>query len=250
VPDLIARLRAAGCVAAEEEAALLRTTAPDGAALEALVRRREMGEPIAWLVGWTDFRGARVVVHPGVYVPRPQTEELAHRASSRLPAGGRLVDLCAGSGAIAAWVRWQRPDADVVAVDCDARAAACSAANNVLTVQASAALAPLRSGCADVVTAVAPYVPTDAIAYLTADVRRHEPRLALDGGHDGLTVVRAVVDAARRLLRTGGWLLLEVGGEQDVALPADLHGFDAVESWRDDDGDLRGLVARLGLGAL
>ena len=95
-------------------------------------------------------------------------------------------------------------------------------------------------------TAVAPYVPTGALPLLPADVRRHEPRAALDGGPDGLDVVRRVVEDAARVVRPGGWLLVEVGGGQDDALEPELaaHGFAAVTTWRDADGDLRGMAAR------
>jgi release factor glutamine methyltransferase len=106
--------------------------------------------------------------------------------------------------------------------------------------------APLHlSGTVDVVTAVAPYVPTDALRLLPADVRHHEPVRAYDGGDDGLTVVRRVLAHAARLLRPGGHVFLELGGEQDVALGADLerNGFTALHRWYDDDGDLRGITA-------
>ena len=110
---------------------------------------------------------------------------------------------------------------------------------------------PLRAHDAsrfDVVTAVAPYVPTDALRLLPTDVQRHEPRLALDGGDDGLDLVRHVVGAAGAVLRRRGWLLVEVGGDQDARLAPtlDAAGFDLVTPWHDDDGDLRGLAARCG----
>lgn len=99
----------------------------------------------------------------------------------------------------------------------------------------------------DVVTAVPPYVPTGDLRFLPADVKRFEPRAALDGGADGLDVARRVVAAAGRLLHPGGWLLMELGGEQDELLATDLasSGFGDVEPWRDHDGDLRGMAARL-----
>ncbi len=107
---------------------------------------------------------------------------------------------------------------------------------------------PLPRGELAVVTAVAPYVPTADLAFLPADVQRHEPQLALHGGGDGLDLVRHVVRAASQLLRPGGWLLTEVGGDQDRALAPSLDaaGFDLVEPWHDDDGDLRGVAARRG----
>ncbi|MCU1487765.1 MAG: methyltransferase [Actinomycetia bacterium] len=222
-------------MAAEAEAAELVAVGAD----EAMVARRERGEPLAWVTGSTLFCGRRVRVRPGVYVPRVQTEELAVRAAAALPPGGRAVDLCTGAGAVAAHLRAEVPTAVVLGVDVDPAAAACARSNGVPAVVADLD-APLR-GTFDVVTAVAPYVPTPALALLPADVQRHEPRLALDGGDDGLDLVRRVVDAAVRLLRPGGALLLELGGEQDRQL--DLSAFRSVEPWWDEDGDLRGVAA-------
>jgi release factor glutamine methyltransferase len=106
---------------------------------------------------------------------------------------------------------------------------------------------PLRPRTCDVVTAVAPYVPTGAIPFLPADVQRYEPRIALDGGDDGLDLVRRVARAAAGLLRPGGWLVAEVGGEQDRVLGPALAalGFAPAAPWYDEDGDLRGLAVRL-----
>ncbi|HET7488490.1 MAG TPA: hypothetical protein VFJ85_11220 [Acidimicrobiales bacterium] len=243
---LVARLAAAGWVAAEEEADELAAGAPDEATLEAWAGRREAGEPLAWIVGGLWFCGVWVRVDAGVYVPRLQSEELARRAAALLPAGGLAVDLCTGSGAVAAALSAAVPSATVVGVDLDRRAAACARANGVRAV-AGDLDGPLRPGPrADVVTAVAPYVPTGALRLLPADVRRHEPRSALDGGADGLDVVRRVVAAAGRLLRPGGWLLVEVGGEQDADLDPSLAaaGLGPAEPWWDEDGDLRGLASR------
>jgi release factor glutamine methyltransferase len=192
------------------------------------------------------FCGRLLHVAPGVYVPRRQTEQLAHRAAALLPEGGHAVDLCTGAGAVAAHLTAAVPSAHVVGIDVDARAAACARRNGVPAVVGDLA-GPLRARRGvDVVTAVAPYVPTGAFRLLPADVQRFEPRLALDGGADGLDVVRRVVDAARALLRPDGWLLVEVGGDQDVALAPALaaSGFAHVEPWWDDDGDLRGIAAQ------
>jgi release factor glutamine methyltransferase len=240
-----ARLAAAGCVAPEEEARELLHDAPDAAELEARLRRREAGEPLAWITGRTTFGGLVLHVAPGVYVPRHQTEELAQRAAAVLPARGLAVDLCTGSGAVAAWLQRAVPDAFLVGVDVDPGAARCAARNGVRAVVGDLA-APLHlPGGVDVVTAVAPYVPTAERRLLPADVQRHEPVHALDGGDDGLAVVRQVVAHAAMLLRAGGHLLLELGGDQDELLAPDLerHGFATAEPWRDDDGDLRGARA-------
>ena len=246
---VMARLAAAGCVAADEEAVeLLAATGGDGPALEAALRRRVAGEPLAWITGTVRFCGHDVRVDPGVYVPRPQTEELAGRAADllrSLGAGARAVDLCTGAGAVAIHCMAAVPAVLVVGVDCDPRAARCARRNGVRTVVGDLG-ASLAARCADVVTAVSPYVPTAALAYLPADVQRHEPRTALDGGADGLDVVRRVVADAARLLRPGGWLLAELGADQDVLLHPFLeeHGFGTVTPWRDGEGDLRGVSAR------
>src|SRR5690606_11440977 len=101
---LVARLRRAGCVFAEDEARLLREAA-SGAELEALVARRVAGAPLEVLLGWTDFAGLRVAIAPGVFVPRRRSELLARLAAEALPPGGVVVELCCGVGAIAAAVR-------------------------------------------------------------------------------------------------------------------------------------------------
>jgi release factor glutamine methyltransferase len=237
-------------VAADEEADELIAAAPDRATLEAWVRRRERGEPLPWITGRMEFCGRSVRVDSGVYVPRVQSEDLARRAAALLAAADDDVpaaaDLCTGAGAIAAHIRASLPAARVVGLDIDPRAAACARRNGVPALVGDLERAPLRPGAFAVVTAVAPYVPTAAIRLLPADVQRYEPRVALDGGDDGLDVLRRVVAAAAHLLRPGGWLVTELGGDQDrVLLPAlAAGGFTGVDPWRDEDGDLRGLVAR------
>lgn len=246
--QVVARLAAAGCVAATDEAAEFLAAAPDAATLDAWLARREQGEPVAWITTTTRFCGRSIHVDPGVYVPRFQTEELAQRAAALLPEHGRAVDLCTGAGAIASHLRAAVPTATVLGVDLDPRAAACARRNGVLAIAADLAASLRGHGTFDLVTAVAPYVPTDAIELLPMDVQRHESRLALDGGADGLDLVRRVVAAASDLLRPGGWMLTEVGGDQDVAVSAELRssGFVEVTPWADEDGDLRGLAAQRG----
>jgi release factor glutamine methyltransferase len=249
VASVTARLGAAGCVAAEEEAIELIAAAPDDAALETLVARREHGEPLAWITGVTEFCGIDVRIDAGVYVPRCQTEELARRAAALLAAttrGARVADLCTGSGAIALALMALAPEARVVAVDADLHAVQCAHRNGVPVVLGDLGRA-LTPGAFDVVTAVAPYVPTAELRFLPRDVQHFEPRHALDGGDDGLDLVRKIVSTAAELLRPGGWLLVELGGEQDRALAPtlDASGFASMVTWRDDDGDLRGVAARL-----
>ncbi len=244
--EVINRLRAAGCVAAEEEADQLIGTAPDGDTLQEWVARREQGEPLAWITGTTWFCGHTLRVDRGIYVPRGQSEQLARRAAALLPAqGGRVADLCTGSGAIAVYLSAEVPASTVVGVDNDGRAVACARRNGVAACIGDLHR-PLRPAIFDVVTAVAPYVPTGDLRFLPADVQRYEPRSALDGGPDGLSVLRRVVDAAAHLLRAGGWLLTELGGDEDEELIPVLAdtGFDSIGTWLDEDGDLRGLAAR------
>ena len=229
-------------MAAEEEAALLREA---GVEVDAATARREAGEPLAWILGWAGFCGRRLVIEPGVYVPRPTSEDLARRAAALLPRGGRAVDLCTGSGAVAAHLLAAEPASRIVGVDIDRRAVAVARRNGVAAVVGDLD-GPLPSARFDVVTAVAPYVPTGVVGALTSDAR-YEPATALDGGADGLDVVRRVVAAAARLLRPGGWLLTELGGDQDGRLAGSLaaSGFTDPEPWHDEDGDLRGIAAEL-----
>jgi release factor glutamine methyltransferase len=243
----VERLARAGCVAADEEAALLLVDEPDDGLLERRVQRREAGEPIAWIVGGCWFCGRWVLVSTGVYVPRPQTEDLARRAASLLPVGGRALDVCCGSGAIAAHLSAEVPGATVAAFDIDPVAVRCAQLNGVAAVVADVGRLPAADGSVDLITAVAPYVPTPELAFLPADVIRYEPRQALDGGPDGLDVVRALIPEAARALRPGGHLLLELGGTQEIDLASTLRsaGFSTVDRWLDDDGDLRGLTAHL-----
>jgi release factor glutamine methyltransferase len=180
-------------------------------------------------------------------VPRPQTEELARHAGLLLADGGRhAADLCTGAGAVAAHLAAEVPGASVVGVDIDPIAVACARRNGVLALCGDLG-APLRTATFDVVTAVAPYVPTGDLRLLPADVQRHEPRAALDGGPDGLDTMRRVVREAARLLRPGGWLLTELGGDQDRALEPTLtaSGFSSTKTWSDEEGELRGLATRL-----
>ena len=251
--EVAARLALAGCVAAGEEAdELLEAAAGDRAALNRLVARRESGEPLAWVVGSTRFLGTRVRVDRGVYVPRFQTEALARRAVELLPEDGAAADLCTGAGAIAAVLARERPDARVVASDLDPAACRCAAANGAEVYEGDLTdpLPPDLRGRLDVIVAVVPYVPTEAMAFLPRDARDFEPLLALDGGPGGTRVLeRAVVDAGS-WLRQGGSLLLEVGPSQDEALAGALGraGFDGVRTHLDAAGDLRGLEARRGRG--
>jgi release factor glutamine methyltransferase len=245
--DLLAR---AGCVAADEEAAEILVAA-DGqrSKLISFVRRRLRGEPIAWVTGHAAFGELRLFVAPGVYVPRWQSLELARRATDRLPECGRAIDLCTGSGALAAALRLRRRSAHIVGTDIDPGAVACARANGVDALRGDL-FEPVPTdfeGCTNVVVAVVPYVPTSALKYLPQDARSSEAPLHYHGGPDGTDVLRRVVADAPRFLQPGGALLLELGGEQAGVIEPLMRtlGYGQIDIWADEEGDVRGIEAAL-----
>ena len=215
---MVAALRAAGCVFAEDEAVLLVAAAVEPDALAALVARRVAGEPLEQVLGWAEFRGLRIEVAPGVFVPRRRTEVLVEQAVARTRPGALVVDLCCGSGAIGAALTAAAAGIDLHAADIDPVAVACARRNlpdaTVHLGDLFAALPPGLRGRVDVLAASAPYVPTPAIALMPPEARDHEPAAALDGGDDGLTVLRRIVAGAPEWLAPGGALLFETGTAQ------------------------------------
>jgi release factor glutamine methyltransferase len=252
VGDLTALLSGHGFVAAADEAEeLVACAGGDGELLDSLVARRLTGEPLAWITGRVSFCGLEITVHPGVYVPRWQTEPLVRRAVERLPAGGTAIDLCTGAGALARTVLACRPGARVVACDIDEAAVACAAANGV-EVYGGDLFAPLPVGLkgeVDVIVGVPPYVPTKAMGWLPRDTLVFESPLSYDGGADGTEVLRRILAESPRFLRPGGAVLLELGGDQAETLGPDLGrlGYIDVGLLADDDGDVRGVEATLGV---
>ncbi|HET6531755.1 MAG TPA: putative protein N(5)-glutamine methyltransferase [Actinoplanes sp.] len=208
----VTALRAAGCVFAEAEAAVLtEATAGDGAALTRLVARRAGGEPLEQVVGYADFAGVRVRLRPGVFVPRVRSELLVRLAAAHATPDAVVLDLCCGSGALGLAVRARRPDIRLYAADADPRAVACARDNLGETpVYHGDLFDPLPPLTIDVLIANVPYVATAHLPLLPAEARDHEPRVALDGGGDGLGVFRRVVVAAPRWLAPGGRLLSEI----------------------------------------
>jgi release factor glutamine methyltransferase len=218
--------------------------------LQDLVDRRLAGEPLAWITGRAAFGERSVVVHPGVYVPRWQSLELARRAAAHLPAAGAAVDLCTGTGAVAAAMQAARPGARIVATDSDGRAVACARANGIETWQGDL-FGPVPASflsATDVVVSVVPYVPSTELHLLPRDTLTFEDAAHYDGGPDGLALLRRVVTEAPGFLRPGGALLLELGGDQSDLLRPVLEraGFGSIQTWCDEDGDLRGLQATFG----
>ncbi len=225
---LVARLRGAGCVFAEDEARLLLAAADHGRDLPELVDRRVAGEPLEHLLGWVEFCGLRLAVAPGVFVPRARTALLVGQALAALPTATATapvaVDLCCGCGAVGAALLAGRPDLDLHAADLDPAAVRCARQNlpagRVHEGDLFDALPELLRGRVDVLVANAPYVPTDDIAHMPPEARDHEPRTALDGGGDGLDVLRRVVTGAPTWLAPGGVLLVESSTGQAPVLAA------------------------------
>jgi release factor glutamine methyltransferase len=222
---LVSRLRAAGCVFAEDEADALLAAARSDGALEVLVARRVSGEPLELVLGWVWFAGLRIAVEPGVFVPRRRTELVVEVAAGLVPPrAGRpvVVDLCCGTGAVgtalAAALGPRR--VELHAADVDPAAVRCARRNlgplggQVHEGDLFAALPARLRGRVDLLAVNAPYVPTDAIALMPPEARDHEPRPALDGGPDGLAVHRRVAAGAARWLAPGGALVLETSRSQ------------------------------------
>ena len=225
---VVARLRAAGCVFAEDEARLLVAGAESPARLEELVRRRVEGEPLEHLLGWVEFCGLRIAVVPGVFVPRRRSELLVAQAAALAPPSAVVVDLCCGSGAVAAALTAVLDRPEVHASDVDPAAVNCARRNlphaQVHLGDLFGALPADLRGRVDVLVANVPYVPSEAIALMPPEARDHEPRVALDGGDDGLRVARRVVAGGGDWLVAGGSLLFEVGEDQVPAATEILAG--------------------------
>lgn len=243
LPAVTARLRAAGCVRAEDEAALLLAERWEAGELEQRVRRREAGEPLEWILGWAEFGDLRLTIEPGVFVPRQRTVELARAAVARLAAAAPprvLIDVATGCGAIACAAARDCPDATVVAADIDPTAVACAARNGaqygveVVRGDLLEAVPARLRGHADVLVANVPYVPDAELSRLPLDAREWEPRQALAGGPDGLSVLRRLAAQAAPWLCPGGALLCELSPDQAAGLASERHGVD-IELVDDDD---------------
>ncbi|MFC0527418.1 putative protein N(5)-glutamine methyltransferase [Phytohabitans kaempferiae] len=227
--SVVNRLRAAGCVFAEDEARLLTAAAGTPAQLTALVDRRVAGEPLEHVLGWAEFCGLRIAVDPGVFVPRRRTALLVREAAALLAGRGAapvVVDLCCGSGAVGAAVAEATGPVELHATDVDPAAVRCARRNLAAAggqVHQGDLDAPLPAGLrgrVEVLVANVPYVPTAEVALMPPEARVHEPRVALDGGADGLQVLRRVAAAAPGWLAPGGHLLIETSERQAAAAEA------------------------------
>jgi release factor glutamine methyltransferase len=249
--SLADRLRAIGCVFAEDEARLLAGAASDSAHLDAMVEQRASGQPLETVIGSVRFCGIDVTLRPGVFVPRPRTRFLAERAVSACreweSARGQspvVVDVCTGSGALAAVVASEVVGSTVCASDLDPVAVACASVNGA-RFGFSVGLGDLMDGVptllhghVSVIVANVPYVPTDQLQYLPRDVLEHEPVRALDGGPTGLDVFGRLCRAAPAWLAEGGVVMSEVSPAQVREALALLEGAGLVAevtehpSWR------------------
>ena len=229
------------------------------ARFDALIARRAAREPLQHLTGEAFFRGLRLAVGPGVFVPRPETEIVVQHAIDALAAVASpspvAVDLGTGSGAIALAMATEVPHASVTAVEvspvaftwAEQNRRAVGAENLRIVLADLADLAdavPELDGLVDVVISNPPYIPIGAIPR-DPEVRRFDPELALYGGVDGLDLVRAVDATARRLLRPGGLLVIEHGEVQSAAIGALLaaSGWRAIAHHRDLTGRDRATTA-------
>lgn len=228
-PDaVVSALRAAGCVFAEDEARLILAAADTPDELAAMVDRRVTGLPLELVLGWAEFRGLRIAVEPGVFVPRRRTEFLVEQALALAPGASVVVDLCCGSGAVGAALAAALGRVELHSADIDPAAVRCARRNvapfggQVHTGDLFEALPGSLRGRVGILAANVPYVPSDEVGLLPAEARDHEPRVALDGGPDGLDVLRRVAAEAPRWLAPGGCLLVETSERQ---APTALEAF-------------------------
>ena len=215
--------------------------------LSALFRRRQKGEPIAYLVGHREFYGLQLEVTPDVLIPRPETELLVDLALQRLPDDSvsslSVLDLGTGSGAIAIAIAHSRPALQVTALDVSPAALAVAQRNatrhlaynpSQLELLQSDWYAALGHRCFDVIVSNPPYVVAGD-RHLSEGDLRSEPQHALTDHADGLSALRIIVNDAGRYLKDGGWLLMEHGYDQAAAVRALLQAqsFDQLQSWQD-----------------
>ena len=220
--DLVRALRAAGCVFAEAEAALLVEAAGSDEQLERSVKRRIAGEPLEVILGWAAFAGLRIAIDPGVFVPRRRTEYLVKRALRLAHPSSVVVDLCCGSGALGAAMAAGMPGIRLFAADIHPAAVRCARRNlagigEVFEGDLFAALPTTLRGQVDLLLVNAPYVPTAEIAGMPPEAREWEPLVTLDGGDDGLHVHRRVAAEAPQWLAPGGTVLIETSRGQALA---------------------------------
>jgi release factor glutamine methyltransferase len=222
-----------------------------------LVKRRAAAEPVAYLVGPREFFSIDLLVRPGVFIPRPDTETLVSSALDVIKGreSPRVLDVCAGTGCVSIALAANHPTAQLTTIEIDPEVLEVTRANierRELTSRIQALqgdlFTPLEAGQRfQVITSNPPYVQHEEIARLAADIRDHEPHLALDGGADGLDVVRRLVKESSRWLEPDGWLMIEISPEQAEATMDLLRtqGFQDVGMKQDLSQQARVAVGRL-----
>ena len=255
--SVVATLRAAGCVFAEDEARLILSAARTPDELAAMVDRRVAGLPLEHVVGWAEFSGLRITVEPGVFVPRRRTEFLVEQALAHAPDASVVVDLCCGSGAVGAALAAALGRVELHAADIDPVAVRCARRNvapyggQVHAGDLFAALPDALRGRVDILAANVPYVPTGEVGLLPAEAREHEPLVALDGGTDGLDILREVANGAPDWLAPGGCLLVETSERQ---LPSAVEAFTSAgletRSARSEESYANVVIGVRGVGAV
>jgi len=245
--SVVARLRAAGCVFAEDEAALLLGAATGARDLERMLARRVSGVPLEHVLGWVEFCGLRIGVRDGVFVPRRRTEFLVELAAGRARPGAVVLDLCCGSGALGVALahlvgRASGGRIELHAADIDEDAVVCATGNlaplggRVYHGDLFGPVPPTLRGRVDVLLANVPYVPTSAIPLMPPEARTFEPRATLDGGPDGLDVLRRVAADAPEWLAPGGRILVETSESQAATAVGVLTAVGlAAEAVRSDE---------------
>ncbi len=222
------------------------------AAFEALIKRRESGEPVSRIRGWREFHGLRFAITPDVLDPRPETELLVDEGIKRLPEGGRIIDLGAGSGCILLSVLAERGDASGVGVDLSPQAVEVARANSdALGLVARAQIIVRSFGGEqgewfDLALSNPPYITRTEVETLAPDVRNHDPAMALSPGDDALAAYRVILAAMPTWLKPGGWIGFEVGAGQagDVRRLMSEAGLDGIEVFDDLAGIPRAVFGR------
>ena len=210
---------------------MLAAEASDAAQLEAMVARRESGVPLELVLGWAEFCGLRIALDPGVFVPRRRTEFLAQRAVAQARPGAVIVELCCGAGAISAVLLANVDGLEVHAADIDPVAVRCARRNLTgprVAVYEGDLFQPMPErlrGRVALVVANAPYVPTAELDLLPREARQYEPQSALEGGSDGLQILRRVMADAPRWLAPGGHVLVEASERQVASLELSIAGY-------------------------
>jgi release factor glutamine methyltransferase len=222
-----------------------------------LIERRAAGEPLQYVTGEMPFRHLVIHVERGVFIPRPETEVLVDAVIDGLAGAGgpHVVDLCTGSGCVAVSIAHEIPTSQVWAIDANEQAVAAARRNalyagvqnrvQVFHGDMFSSLMPELAGRLDAVVANPPYIPSAQVPDLPAEVLGFEPRLALDGGPDGLREARRIAEGAHRWLRPNGLLAMELASDRATAMAEEMRGsYEEVQVRQDLTGRDRIVVGR------